>query len=192
MCGVAGIFARSLQSAPPDLAELRTIRERMTARGPDGAGEWIGDSGRLILGHRRLSIIDLDERAAQPMLAEGGRLAITFNGEIYNHEAIRRDLETRGRRFRTTSDTEVLLHLYALEGPDMVHALRGMYAFAIWDEAKRGLCLARDPYGIKPLYYADDGATFRFASQVKALVEGGKVSRDPAPAGIVGFHLWGH
>ena len=163
----------------------------MTARGPDGAGEWIGDSGRLILGHRRLSIIDLDERAAQPMLAEGGRLAITFNGEIYNHEAIRRDLETRGRRFRTTSDTEVLLHLYALEGPDMIHALRGMYAFAIWDEAKRGLFLARDPYGIKPLYYADDGATFRFASQVKALRASPAISSEIDTAGAAGFLIFG-
>ncbi len=101
------------------------------------------------------------------------------------------ELENDGVRFRTTSDTEALLHLYAHHGAEMVHRLRGMFAFAIWDEVRRGLFLARDPYGIKPLYTANDGWTFRFASQVKALLAGGQVSRDPEPAGIVGFHLFG-
>ena len=93
--------------------------------------------------------------------------------------------------FRSTSDTEVLLHLFARDGATMVHRLRGMYAFAIWDSIARRLFLARDPYGIKPLYTANDGWTFRFASQVKALLAGGAVSRDPEPAGLVGFHLFG-
>ena len=101
------------------------------------------------------------------------------------------ELEAEGARFRTTSDTEVLLHLFARCGADMVHRLRGMFAFAIWDEARRTLFLARDPYGIKPLYTSNDGWTFRFASQVKALLAGGHVSRDPEAAGIVGFHLFG-
>ena len=104
---------------------------------------------------------------------------------------LRAELEADGARFRTTSDTEALLHLYARHGAEMVHRLRGMFAFAIWDEAQRGLFLARDPYGIKPLYTANDGWTFRFASQVKALLAGGHVSRDPEPAGMVGFHLFG-
>ena len=125
------------------------------------------------------------------MVSEDGRVVVTFNGEIYNYPALRTELEAGGVRFRTTSDTEVLLHLYARQGAEMMHRLRGMFAFAIWDEARHGLFLARDPYGIKPLYTANDGWTFRFASQVKALLAGGRVSRDPEPAGVVGFQLFG-
>lgn len=125
------------------------------------------------------------------MSSEDGRFVVVFNGEIYNHPALRADLEADGARFRTTSDTEVLLHLYARCGADMVQRLRGMFAFAIWDETRRGLFLARNPYGIKPLYTANDGWTFRFASQVKALLASGQVSHDPEPAGIAGFHLFG-
>jgi len=166
-------------------------REAMRARGPDGAGVWWSATRRCALAHRRLSILDLSDRSAQPMKSEDGRLAVTFNGEIYNYPALRAELEMDGVRFRTTSDTEALLHLYARLGPDMVHRLKGMFAFAIWDDLKQGLFLARDSYGIKPLYTANDGWTFRFASQVKALVAGGRVSRDDEPAGIVGFHLFG-
>jgi asparagine synthase (glutamine-hydrolysing) len=126
------------------------------------------------------------------MTSEDGALIVVFNGEIYNYPELRTELETDGARFRTTSDTEALLHLYARHGAGMVQRLRGMFAFAIWDEARAGLLLARDPYGIKPLYTANDGWTFRFASQVKALLAGGNVSRDPEPAGIVGFHLFGN
>jgi asparagine synthase (glutamine-hydrolysing) len=125
------------------------------------------------------------------MTSDDGRFVVVFNGEIYNSPQLRVELEASGARFSTTSDTEVLLHLFARCGADLVHRLRGMFAFAIWDEARRGLLLARDPYGIKPLYIANDGWTFRFASQVKALMAGGHVSRDPEPAGIVGFHLFG-
>jgi len=163
----------------------------MRARGPDGLGAWWTANRHCGLGHRRLSIIDLSERAAQPMIGDDGNLVVTFNGEIYNFPALRAKLEADGIRFKTTSDTEALLHLYARHGPEMVHKLRGMFAFAIWDERKRGLFLARDPYGIKPLYTADDGKTFRFASQVKALLAGGQVSHDVEPAGVVGFYLFG-
>lgn len=163
----------------------------MSVRGPDGFGEWWSADFRLGLGHRRLAILDLSDRAGQPMKSACGRYVVAFNGEIYNYPALRRDLEAQGVVFRTTSDTEVLLHLYARRGEAMVHDLRGMFAFAIWDEGEHSLFLARDPYGIKPLYTADDGWTFRFASQVKALLAGGRVSRDPEPAGVVGFHIWG-
>jgi asparagine synthase (glutamine-hydrolysing) len=163
----------------------------MRARGPDGSGAWWSADRHCGLGHRRLSIIDLSDRASQPMTSADGRFVVVFNGEIYNYPQLRSNLEVEGARFRTTSDTEALLHLYARYGADMVHRLRGMFAFTIWDEARRGLFLARDPYGIKPLYTANDGWTFRFASQVKALLAGGNVSRDPEPAGIVGFHLFG-
>ena len=166
-------------------------RDHMRARGPDGVGFWWSEDHRCGIAHRRLSIIDLSERASQPMVSADNRFIITFNGEIYNYPALRTELEAEGARFRTTSDTETLLHLYARHGEKMVHKLRGMYAFAIWDHDKRALFLARDPYGIKPLYTANDGWTFRFASQVKALLAGGQVSHDPEPAGLVGYHLFG-
>lgn len=191
MCGINGIFAYNASASMPNRGELIATRDAMTSRGPDGAGEWWSVDRRLGFGHRRLSIIDLSVHATQPMVSNCGRFIVVFNGEIYNYPALRRDLEAQGRVFTTSSDTEVLLHLYAIKGREMVHDLRGMFAFALWDNAARGLFLARDPYGIKPLYIADDGWTFRFASQVKALIAGGGVSRDPDPAGIVGFHIWG-
>lgn len=191
MCGLNGIFAYNPSSSLPDRAELLATRDYMQARGPDGAGEWWAVDRRLGLAHRRLSIIDLAERAGQPMHSACGRYVVVFNGEIYNFPDLRRQLEAQGRRFKTTSDTEVLLHLYESKGAAMVSDLRGMFAFAVWDNQARTLFLARDPYGIKPLYTSNDGWTFRFASQVKALLAGGKVSRDPEPAGIVGFHIWG-
>src|SRR5205823_26944 len=116
------------------------------------------------LAHRRLAIIDLSDRGRQPMNSADGRFHIVFNGEIYNYKALRRNLEKVGHSFFSQSDTEVLLRLYEQYGREMVHMLRGMYAFGIWDAAQRSLFLARDPFGIKPLYYADDGRTFRVAS----------------------------
>ena len=191
MCGVAAIFAYHYAAPGVDREELHKIRDHMTARGPDGKGEWFSTDQRVGLGHRRLSIIDLTDEAAQPMRSTDGKRVISFNGEIYNYRALRKSLEAKGRRFRTQSDTEVLLHLYEEKGEAMVHDLRGMFAFIIWDADRNALFMARDPYGIKPLYYADDGWTLRAASQVKALLAGGKVSRTPEPAGIVGFYLLG-
>jgi asparagine synthase (glutamine-hydrolysing) len=191
MCGIAGIYAYHYAANPVEPVELRRIRDHMAARGPDGLGEWYSSDERVGFGHRRLTIIDLSERGAQPMASADGKLVVTFNGEIYNYRQLRASLEARGHKFRSQTDTEVLLHLYAEKGEEMVHELRGMFAFALWDSNKSALFLARDPYGIKPLYYADDGWTLRFASQVKALLVGGKVSRDPEPAGWVGFGLFG-
>src|SRR5262249_43492073 len=192
MCGIAGIFAYHNAAPPVDGAELLRIGEAMVARGPDGAGLWISANKRVGLAHRRLAIIDLSETGAQPMATPDGRLQVVFNGEIYNYRELREELEAKGYRFRSTSDTEVLLHLYAEYGPGMVQCLRGMYAFAIWDEKNLGLFLARDPFGIKPLYYSDDGTTIRVASQVKALLKGGGIDTTPEPAGHVGFFLCGH
>jgi asparagine synthase (glutamine-hydrolysing) len=191
MCGIAGIYAYHYAANAVDRAELRCIRDHMAARGPDGLGEWYSQNERIGLGHRRLSIIDLSERGAQPMASADGKLVITFNGEIYNYRELRAALEKKGRIFHSQTDTEVLLHLYAEKGEAMVKDLRGMFAFGLWDADKNALLLARDPYGIKPLYYADDGWTLRFASQVKALLAGGKISRDQEPAGWVGFCLFG-
>lgn len=191
MCGLNGVFAYHPAASAPAEAELVATRDHMHRRGPDGSGAWWSEGRRCGFGHRRLAIIDLSDAGLQPMVSADGAFAIVFNGEIYNYRALRAELEAQGARFRSHSDTEVLLELYARRGASMTESLRGMYAFAIWDARREGLFLARDPYGIKPLYTADDGWTFRFASQVKALVAGGKVSRDPEPAGIVGFHLFG-
>jgi asparagine synthase (glutamine-hydrolysing) len=191
MCGLNGIYAYHAAASLPKEAELLATREAMRSRGPDGQGTWWSADRRCALAHRRLSILDLSERALQPMRSADGSLVVTFNGEIYNYPQLRTQLEAEGARLQTTSDTEVLLHLYARFGSELVHRLRGMYAFAIWDQHRQGLFLARDPYGIKPLYTANDGWTFRFASQVKALLAGGYVSRDAEPAGHVGFYLFG-
>jgi asparagine synthase (glutamine-hydrolysing) len=165
------------------------MTDRMRLRGPDAAGVWTGNG--VALGHRRLAIQDLDARSNQPMVSTVGKYCITFNGEIYNFHELRRELEAEGAAFRTTSDTEVLLALYARDGERMLPRLRGMFAFAIWDAATREVFLARDPYGIKPLYYAQTERGVVFASQVKAIMASGLVSPESEPAGVAGFYLWG-
>src|SRR6516164_2787499 len=133
MCGIAGIYAYRPSARLVDRNELVRIRDHMASRGPDGKGEWYSPDGRVGFGHRRLSIIDLSSRAAQPMQTADGRLVISFNGEIYNYRALRSKLEAKGYSFQSNSDTEVLLHLYAELGHDMLPELRGMFAFGIWD-----------------------------------------------------------
>jgi asparagine synthase (glutamine-hydrolysing) len=192
MCGIAGILAYHNAAPPANVEEILRIREAMGSRGPDGAGLWISEDGRLALAHRRLAIIDLSAAGAQPMGTSDQSLWVVFNGEIYNYRELRQELENQGYRFQSHSDTEVLLHLYREYGEDLTGRLRGMYAFAIWDQVKKRLLLGRDPFGIKPLYYADDGKTLRFASQVKALLAGGAVDTSPQPAGHAGFFLWGY
>jgi asparagine synthase (glutamine-hydrolysing) len=192
MCGIAASFAYAPESPAIDRNELVASLHSMANRGPDGSGIWASPGSRVGLGHCRLSILDLSSNGAQPMANPQGDNVIVFNGEIYNFKALRRELEQKGYCFRSTSDTEVLLHLYAEKGRAMVDSLRGMYALAIWDARKRGLFLARDPYGIKPLYYADDGSCLRVASQVKALLATGAVNTEPEPAGHAGFFLWGN
>jgi asparagine synthase (glutamine-hydrolysing) len=196
MCGLTAIFSYGDTAPPVDEAELLRMREAMIARGPDGAGTWVSNDKRVGLAHRRLAIIDVGPSGAQPMELRDdtgkSRLQITYNGEIYNFQKLRAELIAEGRNFTTNSDTEVLLHLYDRDGADMLPKLRGMFAFAIWDETKQGLFLARDPYGIKPLYYADQGGTLRVASQVKALLAGGAISTAPNPAGHVGFFTLGY
>ena len=164
----------------------------MRARGPDASGYWESDGRRVALAHRRLSIIDLSERGAQPMADEKRGRRVIYNGEIYNYQSLRRDLEEEGYAFQSDTDTEVLLYLYAEHGRGLVERLRGMYAFALYDEQEQGMLVARDPYGIKPLYYADDGRALRVASQVQALRAHEKVDTSVNPAGHIGFFLWGH
>jgi asparagine synthase (glutamine-hydrolysing) len=191
MCGIAGLFAYGADAGPIEERALLAIRDHMRTRGPDGAGSWVAEDRRIGLAHRRLAIIDLSDAAAQPMASGDGASVVTFNGEIYNYRELRRDLEQSGVRFRTHSDTEVILSLYEREGAAMLPRLRGMFAFAIWDARRRGLLLARDPLGIKPLYFSDDGARLAVASQVTALAAAGiDVSADPA--GCVSFFLLGY
>jgi asparagine synthase (glutamine-hydrolysing) len=188
MCGINAIF--SYGGGPPvDREELLRSRESMRSRGPDSADLWLSDDGRVGLGHRRLAIIDLSPTGAQPM--RRGRRIIVFNGEIYNFRELRALLDAKGRTFTSQSDTEVMLELYDEMGEAMLGELRGMFALILWDEEKRRMLLARDPYGIKPLYYADDGATLRIASQVKALIAGSSVDRRFEPAAAAAFFLRG-
>jgi len=188
MCGVAGAFA--YRGSGIDLDELTRVRDSMAARGPDGKGIWTSADGRVGLAHRRLAILDLSPSGAQPMADASGRFVISYNGEIFNHTELRAELEADGVAFHSRSDTEVVLALYAKLGDAMLGKLRGMYAFAIWDARDKSLFLARDPFGIKPLYVADDGRIFRFASSVKGLLQAA-VDKGEEPAGHVGFFLWG-
>jgi asparagine synthase (glutamine-hydrolysing) len=189
MCGISALFAYRASGVDP--AELEAITARMIPRGPDAGGTWISPDGRVGLGSRRLAIIDLTEEGTQPMWDVERELAIVFNGEIYNYRELRASLERGGSRFHSHSDTEVLLQLFRRDGERMLGLLRGMYAFALWDTRTRRLFVARGAYGIKPLYYADDGATIRIASEVKALLAGGAVSTAIDPAGAAGFFLTG-
>jgi asparagine synthase (glutamine-hydrolysing) len=191
MRGIAGT-ANYLPAPLVNEEALLRARDPMHARGLDGAGLWISRDGMVGLAHRRLAILDLTDRGTRPMATEDKSLWITYNDEIYNFRELRGELEAKGVRFRTGTDTEVLLELYRSEGPHFLRRLRGMFAFALWDAERRCLLLARDPFGIKPLYFSDDGKTLRFASQVKALLAGGEVDESPSPAGQVGFCLWGH
>jgi len=192
MCGIVGIYYYKSTLKTINRSELRLIRDHMLLRGPDAEGEWYSDDNKVALGHRRLSIIDLSDSASQPMSSHDGRYVITFNGEIYNHRELRKELEVLGYQFYSRSDTEVLIYLYAEKGAAMLNDLRGMFSFSLWDNKKKQMFIARDPYGIKPLYYADNGESIRIASQVKSLIAGGKVSRAKSSVGTVGFFLFGH
>jgi len=192
MCGLCGVFSYRTPAQPVNAAEINRMRDFMHHRGPDGLGTWVTRDGTVGLGHRRLSIIDLSEDGAQPMLDADERFAIVFNGEIYNYRALKAELAALGHKFKTHSDTEVIIELYKRYGVESFRRLRGMYAIAIWDNATRSMTLVRDPFGVKPLYIADNGKVIRFASQVKALVAGGRAGHRIDTAGHVGFFLYGH
>ena len=171
MCGISGM---ALTRAHVDTCVLERMRDVLAHRGPDGAGMYIKDN--VGLGHRRLSIVDV-AHGHQPMTNEDGSLVIVYNGEVYNHGDFREALEARGHVYQSHCDTETILHLYEEYGRNVVDVLRGMFAFAIWDERRRELFLARDRLGVKPLYYyhAPDGSLY-FASEIKALLSTGAVS----------------
>src|ERR1041384_5061185 len=176
MCGINGIAfsSRSGRNVLPD--RLKAMRDQITHRGPDDEGIFI--EGPIGLGHRRLSIVDV-AAGHQPMANEDGTLHITYNGEIYNHADHREDLIARGHVYQTHCDTETILHLYAEHGAGCVEYLRGMFAFAIWDARRKELFIARDRFGVKPLYYVhDEQGNLFFASEIKALLEAGAVKAE--------------
>src|SRR3989449_2341579 len=172
MCGIAG--AMSLDGRPVALDELRSMCAVIAHRGPDEDGFYLGPG--VGLGMRRLRIIDL-ETGRQPIRNEDGTIWVVFNGELYNFRELRTELEARGHSFYTATDTETIAHLYEEYGTRCVTKLRGMFAFALWDERRRRLLLARDRLGIKPLYYAEAGGRLVFASELKALLQLDEIER---------------
>lgn len=173
MCGIAGIL--NIAGAPPSLGELRAMCDVMVHRGPDDEGFYVGYG--VGLGMRRLSIIS-PNNGRQPVRNEDGSLQVVLNGEIYNFRDLRRQLERCGHNFYTDSDTEVIVHLYEEHGVDCVQKLRGMFAFALWDDRRKQLFVARDRLGIKPLYYVQAGGRLAFASELKALLQLPEVKRE--------------
>ncbi len=191
MCGIAGEFSYGANAPAVDAAALVRVRDAMRLRGPDGAGLWLGADQRIGLAHRRLSIIDLAARSDQPLHRSDDSAVIVFNGEIYNYRTLRAELIEAGAVLKTEGDTEVVLELLCREGIAGLRRLRGMFSLGFYDVAARTLILARDPYGIKPMYYADRGGQIAFASSVKALAQHGKISTERDAAAEVGFLLYG-
>ena len=184
MCGIAGVIGR----AAPDARALERMQAALRHRGPDGEGVWCAASNVAAFAHTRLAVIEVGPGGHQPMSSADGRLTIVFSGEIYNFVELRRELEQYGGVFRTQSDTEVILRGYELLGAAVVTRLRGMFAFALWDERTRTCLLARDPFGLKPLYYhrAVDGGLV-FASEVRALLASRLVPRELDGRGVYGY-----
>jgi asparagine synthase (glutamine-hydrolysing) len=168
MCGIVGIISSTSSQTNQD--RLTQMRDSLSHRGPDDQGSWISSDGRVALGHRRLSILDLTEAGHQPMTAAEGALSIVFNGEIYNYLELKRQLEASGHRFQTHSDTEVILESYREWGPDCISKLNGMFAFALYDRQRNSVLLARDRVGEKPLFYLLADGKLAFASELKALM----------------------
>jgi asparagine synthase (glutamine-hydrolysing) len=188
MCGIAGIVSR--EANPQHALAAQNMAAAIRHRGPDGSA--VRDFGACVLASTRLAIVDLSARGAMPMCNEDSTVWITYNGECYNAEQLRPQLASRGHQFHSTSDTEVVLHLYEEYGDRFVEKLRGMFAFAIWDVRAEKLLLARDRLGIKPLYYAALGDKLVFASEIRALLASGFVPRKLDPAGIRAFLQLGH
>ncbi len=178
MCGIAGALGYGPDPAPVDEGSVTRMRDTLVHRGPDGANTWVSPDRRVGLGFRRLAIVDLSEKAMQPMPNEDSTILLVFNGEIYNHGALRVELERLGHRFRTDhADSEVIVHAYEEWGIDCLRRLRGMFALAIWDSRERQLWLARDRVGIKPLYWTMPAGRFLFGSEIKALLVDPRVRR---------------
>lgn len=193
MCGIAGCISFNPNYSHVNILNyLDRSSQSMQSRGPDSAGTWLNETKNAGFAHRRLSILDTSDLASQPMKDPNTGNTIVYNGEIYNYTSLKTDLIRKGISFRTNSDTEVLLKLYEVYKEEMLPMLRGMFTFAIWDNKLQELFIARDHFGIKPLYFYEDENKFQFASQVKAILAGKDCRTEVEPAGLVGFYLWGH
>jgi len=190
MCGIGGLVSFGATDAVRDAARAAELSAALAHRGPDGAGTWCSPDGRALFVHRRLAIIDPSEGGAQPMVSPDGRHAIVFNGEVYNYRELRTALEQEGERFSTASDTEVLLRMIARRGPGGLAEVRGMFACAVWDSREQSLLIARDRFGIKPVYVAAAVDRVAFASEVGALRRARLVERDVSPAGVLAYLAW--
>ncbi len=188
MCGIAGIVGLE-PGYSAEAADVHQMCQTIVHRGPDDEG--IYAHGRAGLGMRRLSIIDLST-GHQPIHNEDQSIWVVFNGEIYNFPELRPDLEARGHRFYTNSDTEVIVHLYEEYGVECVKKLRGMFALAVWDQRKEKLLLARDRFGKKPLYYGMDGTRLLFGSEIKAILASAPLLTEIDPQGLLGFFHFGY
>jgi asparagine synthase (glutamine-hydrolysing) len=183
MCGIAGIFHRD--GAPAAPLKLQAMTDALAHRGPDGEGHFV--DGCVGLGHRRLAIIDLTPLGHQPMATPDGRYTLTYNGEVYNFRELRTELTARGHAFVSRTDSEVLLHAFAEWGLGALRRLNGMFAFAIWDREKKTLTLARDRFGVKPVYWAQVNGTFLFGSEVKALLAHGALPAELDREGLAEY-----
>ena len=177
MCGICGYIETRIEDSV-----LRLMVESLNHRGPDGEGQWTNQVAAL--GHNRLAIIDLTDAASQPMSTSDGRYVVVFNGEIYNYRELRSELQQAGETFQSASDTEVLLLGYRTWGRQVLDKLRGMFAFAVWDDYRKQLFLARDRIGIKPLFYAPLKKGMVFGSEIKAILEHPCVGKDLNPAAV--------
>lgn len=175
MCGIIGQISFSNQI---DEKVFSSMRDMLAHRGPDGYANWFSENRKIALGHRRLTLIDLTESGKQPMCNEDETLWLTFNGEIYNYVELKNELELSGHRFKSTTDSEVIIHGFEQWGKEVVNKLKGMFAFALWNENEKKLFLVRDRFGIKPLYYYQNKTRFIFASEIKAIVANSEVTRE--------------
>jgi asparagine synthase (glutamine-hydrolysing) len=191
MCGIAGIYNKDTSLLNHSVKHVDNMLNKMEKRGPDNRGKFLSKSNKVVLGHNRLSIQDLDKRSNQPFVSKDGRYTLVFNGEIYNFKELRHQY-LQGVDFRTESDTEVLLEMFQLMGIKALDYFKGMFSFAIWDEYEENLILVRDPYGIKPLYYAHGEFGFCFSSQVQPISDCLPGMNTMEPAGLVGFYMWGN
>ena len=193
MCGIAGaVFFDKPKDQKLIESIIKKMCDQMHRRGPDNKSFWFDKNNNIGLGHNRLAIIDLSKQANQPMVSKCKRYIVVFNGEIYNYKSLKNDLIMSGDSFNTDSDTEVLLKLYIKEGPNMLLRLRGMFAIAIWDQKEKKMFLARDPYGIKPLYIGVFKGGFLFASQVKALLSCDLINKRKNKKAKTDFFLLGN
>ena len=191
MCGISGIYNYSDKniSSKPVIEKILKLQSK---RGPDDSGTWVSKCNKIFFGHNRLSIIDLSKNAKQPFLSNDKNYVIIFNGEMYNFKKIKKELIEKKINFKSNSDTEVIIEAYKYWGLNFLKKLRGMFAFALWDLVKKKLILARDPFGIKPLYYSNKNGVFYFASQAKSLLTIDDISSNKSEAGILSYYLWGN